>query len=318
MTQPSLTKLLEGLPSNWGRWGENDELGGLNFLGPEEVARGLSLVKSNTPFPLSAVIGHPKGDPVWPGRSGATKLMTQEKGSYLNGRLQPLAGGLEYADDYITMFLQGSTQFDALGHTWVGDQLYNGYDAKLTMGSMGKASVLPLAQRGAAGSAVLLDLARFRNKKNLDKGETITLKDLEACAEHQKSPIDKHDILLIRTGWLTIFYAQGAAKFYEPPFLEPGLTFSRDLITWFHDMEIPLLGTDTIANEITVDPENGCVLPLHAALMWRLGVVFNEILWLEDLADACSQDGNYKFFYTAAPLKIHGGTGAPVNPLVLR
>ena len=98
----------------------------------------------------------------------------------------------------------------------------------------------------------------------------------------------------------------------------PGLVFSRDLIEWFHEMEIPLLGTDTIANEVTIDPNNGIVLPLHSALMRNLGVIFNEILWLEDLAAECAKDGHYDFFYSAAPLKITGATGAPVNPIVIK
>ena len=144
------------------------------------------------------------------------------------------------------------------------------------------------------------------------------LADLLACAQAQGTVIEKHDILLIRTGWLTVFYDQGPAVFYAEPFLEPGLTFSRELVEWFHDMEIPLLGTDTIANEVTVDPESGLILPLHSALMRNLGVIFNEILWLEDLAGACAADGQYKFFYTAAPLKVFRGTGAPVNPIAIR
>ena len=45
---------------------------------------------------------------------------------------------MEYADDVITMYLQGTTQYDALGHVWHGDTLYNGYDAKTTMGSLAK------------------------------------------------------------------------------------------------------------------------------------------------------------------------------------
>lgn len=318
MTQASVSKLLEGLPTNWGRWGKDDELGGLNFLDAKEVARGLSSIRSNKTFALSVVIGSPKGDPVWPGRSGAVKLMTQDKGSYMSGKLQPLAGGLEYADDYVTMFLQGSTQFDGLGHTWYDDKLYNGFDAHTTLAGLEKASVLPLAEHTASGHAVLLDIARHRGKERLQKGELITLKDLLDCAAHQGTKIEKHDILLIRTGWLSTFYEEGPAKFYDPPFIEPGLVYSRELVEWFHDTEIPLLGTDTIANEVTVDPNNGIVLPLHSALMRNLGVVFNEILMLEDLAKDCAKDGRYNFFYTAAPLKIFRGTGAPVNPIVIK
>ena len=43
------------------------------------------------------------------------------------------------------------------------------------------------------------------------------------------------------------------AEFYGD-FNEPGLTYSAELVQWFQDMEIPNLGTDTIANEVTVDP----------------------------------------------------------------
>ena len=318
MADASVSKLLEGLPTNWGRWGNDDEIGGLNFLTKEEIARGVASIRNNKPFALSVVIGSPKGDPVWPGRSGAVKLMTQDKGSYTSGKLSALHGGLEYADDYVTMYLQGTTQFDGLGHTWYDDRLYNGFDAGTTVAGLDKASVLPLAERTATGHAVLLDVAKARGKARLGKGEQISLKDLLDCAAKQGTKLQKRDILLIRTGWLSMFYDEGAAKFYDPPFIEPGLVFSRELVEWFHEMEIPLLGTDTIANEITVDPNNGIVLPLHSALMRNLGVVFNEILWLEDLAKDCAADGRYDFFYTAAPLKVFRGSGAPVNPVVIK
>ena len=318
MADASVKELLKDHPTNWGRWGKDDELGGLNFLTADEVHRGLESVKTGKTFALSTIVNNPKGEPVWPGRTGATKLMTQDKGHYDSGKLQPLTGGLEYADDYITMFLQGSTQFDALGHTWYDDKLYNGYDAHTTMGGMDKASVLPLAEHTASGRGILLDIAAWKGKPHLAKAETISLQDLLDCAKAQGIAIQKHDILLIRTGWLEVFYDQGAAKFYEPPFLEPGLVYSRELVEWFHSMEIPLLGTDTIANEVTVDPNNGIVLPLHSALMRNLGVVFNEILLLDKLSADCAADKKYDFFYTAAPIKVFRGTGAPVNPIVIK
>jgi kynurenine formamidase len=83
-------------------------------------------------------------------------------------------------------------------------------------------------------------------------------------------------------------------------------------------MEIPNLVTDTIANEVTVDPVSGCELPLHNALMRNLGVTLTEIAQLDLLADDCAADGQWTFLYAAAPLKVVGGTGAPVNPIVLK
>ena len=97
-----------------------------------------------------------------------------------------------------------------------------------------------------------------------------------------------------------------------------GLTYSRELVEWFQQREIPNLVTDTIANEVTYEPKTGVALPLHNALMRNLGVALTEIAWLDDLADACAGDGRWSFLYVAAPLKVVHGTGAPVNPIAIR
>ena len=74
------------------------------------------------------------------------------------------------------------TQYDALGHVWYGGQLWNGYDARSTVGGLARASVAPIAERGIVGRGILLDMARFRGQDNLDKAETFTHEDLAACA----------------------------------------------------------------------------------------------------------------------------------------
>jgi kynurenine formamidase len=315
--QTTLSELLDELPKNWGRWGDDDEIGCLNYLTPQEVLRGVQHVKSGKVFTLGVPIGSPGGDPVWPGRSGATRLMTQDRSHYTAGKLQPLPGGLEYADDYITAFLQGSSQYDALGHTWYGDQIYNGYDAETTTGGMARCGVEKLAEHGIVGRGVLIDMARHRGKDALEPAETFGVEDLEEAAEAQGVTIEPHDNLCIRTGWLSVFYDKGADAFYEN-FVEPGLTFTPELVRWFHEKEIVSLSTDTIANEVTTDPVSGVVLPLHAALMRNLGVLFSEILWFEDLSKDCAEDGQWTFLYAGAPLRVVGGTGAPVNPIVVK
>ena len=83
-------------------------------------------------------------------------------------------------------------------------------------------------------------------------------------------------------------------------------------------MEIPNLTTDTIANEVTFDPNSGIALVLHNALMRNLGITLSEIADLEALAQDCAEDGQYEFFYAAAPLKVAKGSGAPVNPLAIK
>ena len=83
-------------------------------------------------------------------------------------------------------------------------------------------------------------------------------------------------------------------------------------------MEIPNLVTDTIANEVTTDPDTGVALPLHSALMRNLGVTLTEIAGSTTLAADCAEDGQYEFLYVAAPLKVVEGTGSPVNPVAIK
>jgi kynurenine formamidase len=314
---PYLGDLLEDAPSNWGKWGADDEVGALNYLGPEQVLAAVRLVRSGKVFTLQRLIGDPKGDPVWPGRTPAERTQILDESNWDEGAGGPeYPGGCHYADDKINAFLQGSTQYDALGHVWFGGQLWNGYDARTTIGGMDKASVEPIAQRGVVGRAVLLDMARFKGKPTLDKGETFSHEDLLACAEAQGVEIKKRDILVVRTNFLSLFHEQGEA-FYEN-FVEPGLVYSPELVQWFQDMEIPNLVTDTIANEVTIDPNNGVALVLHLALMRNLGVTLTEIADLEQLAADCAEDGQYAFLYVAAPLKVAQGSGSPVNPIAIK
>jgi kynurenine formamidase len=316
-TVPYVGDLLENSPKNWGKWGPEDEVGALNYLGPEQVLAAVGLVRSGKVFTLQVPMGAPGGDPVWPGRRGCERYQILDEGYWLSGKGPVFAGGLHYADDAMSAFLQGSTQYDALGHVWYGGQLYNGYDANTTIGGMAKASVQPIAEKGVVGRGVLIDIARHRGKDALDKGETFDHHDLMAAAKAQKLDIKKRDILLIRTGFVETFYSKGAPKFYEG-FLEPGLTYSPELVNWFNDMEIPNLVTDSIANEVTADPVSGVALPLHCALMRNLGVAFTEICDLSKLGEDCAADGQWDFLYVAAPLKVVNGTGAPVNPVVIK
>ncbi len=151
----------------------------------------------------------------------------------------------------------------------------------------------------------------------MDRGEIFNHIDLIAAAKAQGVEIQKHDIFLIRTGWIGRFYKVSAEEFYED-FLEPGLSFSPELVHWFHEMEIPNLVTDTIASEVTVDPVSGVQLPLHNALMRNLGVTFSEIIALDAFAGDYARDVQWTFLYTAALLKVVDGSGAPVNPVVIK
>ncbi|KOV84601.1 cyclase family protein [Nocardia sp. NRRL S-836] len=311
-----LKNLLAGSPTNWARWGEADEVGCLNYLDQNAVLRGIRTVRQGKVFTLQATMCDPDGDPMWPARRQPQRANVQDKSTYREGASQPFQGGLEYADDTIFMHLQGTTHYDGLGHAWYDDTTWNGHHADTTIGSMTRGGVLPIAERGVAGRGVLLDMARHRGKPWLDADETFDHEDLVACAQQQGVALEPGDILLIRTGSMRRY--RHDPKAYADKLNEPGLTYRPGIVEWFDTMQVPNLITDTIANEVLDDPAVPAKLPLHAALMRNLGVVFTELAWLEDLAHDCDLDRQYSFCYIAAPLKVVGATGAPANPVAIK
>lgn len=316
-TQANLTDVLQGFPSNWGRWGADDEVGALNLLGVEQALNGVAAVRSGKSFTLQNPVGDPHGDPVWPGRRGMERYMVVDESRWLNGDVEEPPGGMHWADDMISGYLQGTTQYDALGHVWYDGLLYNDRDAHSTIGGLRYASIAPIAERGIVGRGVLIDMARHRGVPWLEPGETFDHHDLQRAAQVQGVEIRPRDILIVRTGWIDRWYATEPADFYRD-FWEPGLTLSRELVEWFHELGIPNLVTDTMGNETTFDPETGVQLPLHSALMRNLGIVFCEACRLSALASDCAEDGQWDFLFTAAPLNIQQASGAPVNPVVIK
>ena len=329
MSEISMTELLKETPSNWGKWGEDDDTGAVRYLDQEQVLRAVGSVRKGRTFTLGIDVCTNKGDPVAPGRIQPQRFMLRDKGHYEAGKITRLkcCGGGESSEDMVSLPLHGTTHFDALGHVWYDDKLYNGYDANSTKGGLQRCSIRPVAEHGVVGRAVLADLARHKQLPHLEAGYHISFEELRACLEQQGSQIEKRDILLIRTGWLNVFFAGRIDEFYgddmDKPdrsfnLVEPGLTYEKELVQWFYDMEIPALCTDTLGNEQTFSSTTGTHFPLHRALIRDQGMLFGEIMHLEELAEDCATDRRYDCMFVASPLKIFGGTGSPANPIAIK
>jgi kynurenine formamidase len=48
-----------------------------------------------------------------------------------------------------------------------------------------------------------------------------------------------------------------------------------------------------------------------------MGVHLLDYLHLDELARICEQGGRWEFLFVAAPLRISGGTGSPLNPIAI-
>lgn len=315
-------------PDNWGRWGDEDEIGALNYLDTNAVVRGAGAISSGRTFTLGAPIGSPEGDPVWPTRSGADHHMLRDAGHFAAGKVdRDPYGGWQNSDDLVYLYNHGTTHIDALAHVWYDDQLYNGFDAKTTNGGLERCGIDNVADRGVVGRGVLLDIARHRGVEYLESGERVTLEELHDCAAEQDVTVQPGDVLLIRTGAMDLFYREGPEAFYEeyetthggePALDEAGITYTEELVDWFDEMEIPMLATDTVTAEQTISETTGTRLPLHPIFLRDLGILISEMNRLGDLAADCAEDDQYEFLYVGAPLHVIGGTGGPVNPVAIK
>ncbi|MDR5903787.1 cyclase family protein [Franzmannia qiaohouensis] len=321
VAQPSMETLQRDAPSNWGKWGEADQVGALNYLGDAEVLEAVGAVRSGKTFTLQVPMTSGDG-PVFPGRIPTQHYMSQDEGLYSSGKADPLAGGVKYSDDVVFMYLQGTTHVDGLAHGWYGDQVYGGESAQSTIHGHAHGDVGAIGEKGIVGRGVLLDVGRHMGSgehHRLAPDTCIHLDDLKATADAQGTTINPRDILVIRTGSIARYWDEEPDAAWDA-MTEPGLCYSLELLQWIDELEIPAIASDNLAIEKVAQEIDGetFVIPLHGALMRDMGVVLTEIWWLDDLAEDSAEDGQYSFLLVAAPLKMMQGSGSPVNPVAIK
>jgi kynurenine formamidase len=302
--------------NEWGRWGSEDEIGRANLLDDERVRHAAELIRTGRRFSLALPLCGPHGDPCLPGRDPAEHRMIQHEGLYATGHAEPLTGGMKYADDRLEVACHGTTHMDALGHAYADATIWNGYPADSTESGLPRADIAAFANRGVVGRAVLVDIARHRGVPHLGMHLSVTADDIRAALEHQRTSCQPGDVVILRTGIFQLFY-QDAERFYAE-FDEPGLEYSPEVVELFTDWQISGLGTDTLCNERLHSSAIGADFALHVLLQRNLGITFHEALWLEEWATDCDADDRYDAFYVAAPLRLVGGSGAPMNPIVIK
>jgi len=292
--------------SNWGRWGDEDELGTLNLIDAAAVQRGAACVRSGTRFSLSLPLDE-NGPQIGgvPGRVNATRTMTQ-----VNAEFTGTPDGFCTSDDVVTMGLQAATHWDALAHVSYSGQLYNGFPASTVTDQgasrCGIARVESLTTRG-----VLLDVARTRGADRLEPGYGVTPDDLDAALPVELVP---GDVVLVRTGFVQLFKA-GDRRAYAGGD-QPGLTMAT--AKWFHDHDVAAVATDTYTFEVWPCEDPKMLLPLHLLHLRDMGLTQGQNFDLEALADDCASDGVFEFLLEASPLPFTGACGSPVNPVAVK
>jgi kynurenine formamidase len=293
--------------SNWGKWGPEDEKGTTNLITPERLIAAARLVKKGQIFdlgiPMDANGPQPGG-----GRINPVHLMSE------TGQGQVFPGGFRYADDYIFMPLQGSSQWDSLAHVYYDDKLYNGFPASGVGLHGSEHNSIDKQAKGIAGRGVLLDLVALKGVECLDLGYVITPDDLDDAARRQNVQVLPGDILLFRTGWRRKFLAEKSPTAFMAG--EPGLGMA--CCEWLHQKQVAVVCSDNWAIEVLPGEFDDVVFNVHMVLIRDMGMTLGEILDFEELAADCAADGVWEFFFCSPPLKVTNAVGSPINPLAMK
>lgn len=303
----------DGAPpgSSWGVFGDDDEVGTLNFIGPEQVRAAATLVREGAVFALNWDIGLP--NPAFFKRETVEHTVFEKYAGFA-------------VDDYLDSFWpQASSQWDGLRH--IGDDengFYNGATlAEVTMPG-GKLGIEHWARRGIAGRGVLVDVVRWAREQEiaLDPFDFFAIGPelITEVLARRGVTLEQGDILILRTGWVEAYERlsqterDALAADIRPG--SPGL-YGADVPEFLWDHRVAAIAADNPGLEAGY-PAKGSDLSLHRALIARLGMPLGELWDLRRLADACEADGRSAFFLTSAPLCVTGGVGSPPNVLALK
>ena len=312
---------LAGQPygTNWGKWGDDDEYGALNYITPSKISEAGKLAKKGKVFNLA--IDLKPNQPGWAGRTYRHSF------DWILVSIDP-KGGVGASDDAIAMHQQYSTQWDGFPHFFFEGKMYNDHDVASTVTANGASvnSIHKWADK-VVSRGVLLDVAKYKGVDSLESGYVITPADLDATARAQNVRVESGDILLIRTGYLTVMrkmtWPMRAAEPYEVG--EPGINLAA--AKWIKDKQISAVAFDTLAGEVIpfqkedlerVNDVGWKGFPVHVELLVHQGVPLGEIWDFEELAKDCAADGAYEFLLIAPPLRIVGGVGSPLSPIAIK
>ena len=299
---------------NWGRWGDDDQLGTVNFIDAECVLRAASLVRQGKV--ISCALPYDDSGPQNGtfGRVNPIHTMLQDGGDAAIGAQDHLAG-LRYADDAVYMPLQSGTQWDALAHIFYEGTMYNGYPQEMVSSS--GASICGIEQMAdkIVTRGVLLDIPLHRGVDWLEPGDGISGAELAACAEAEGVEPARGDLLLVRTGAIAMVRATGEWGSYSAGDA-PGLNLSA--AEWLCDTEVAGVATDTWGMEVRPNETDEIFQPLHVVLIVNAGMLIGEIFDLEALASDCAEDGVYEFMFVGPPLPFTHAVGSPLNPLAIK
>jgi len=301
--------------SSWGVFGDDDQIGCLNFLTAEGIVAAARLVRTGKAFRLDTPINF--ADPPLFERRPAVHTITDFKEH----------GFLAFDDSLDSYNTQEGSQWDGLAHIGsVRDhRFYNDtHPDDIKSGPGGRLGIHLWANK-VVGRGLLIDVFKYAAEqgRTVDPlaSERYSVAELQGALATQGARLQPGAILLVRTGWMQAYLnapqdAKNTMSFMRT-LKAAGLDPSREMVEWFWDNRVAAVGTDCPACESWPwDPND--VGALHYRTLTMLGLPIGEQFVLDELAADCARDGVYEFMLVSAPLNLVGGIASPPNALAIK
>jgi kynurenine formamidase len=283
--------------SNWGRWGDEDQLGALRWITAEKRAGAAALVRSGRTVGCSRPL---PTEPAEDNERAVVHLMTGTAGE-------------GYGGDYFALAPHGYavSHVDALCHIFHEGRLYNGHPIERVTAHGALALAIDALRDGVVSRGVLLDVPALRGVPWLEPGEAIGPEELERAEAAAGLRVEPGDLLLVRTGRWALRAERGPWRARERL---AGL--HARCLPWLFERRVAALGCDGVSDVLPSQVE-GVPLPIHSVAIVAMGLHLLDNLDLEPLAEACREEGRHAFQLVVAPLVIARGTASPVNPIAI-
>ena len=280
--------------SNWGRWGDHDELGTLNHITVATRRAAAALAREGR----SVSVGRPLATDPGPFNPNPVQHFMRVR-----------AGG---ASDFIGISYHGyvNTHLDALCHIFTRDgRLYDGRPTSEITWQGALTCSVEHWRDGIVTRGVLYDIPRLRGVDYVTADAPVHGWELEDAAAAQQLEPQPGDAVLIRSGRESYFAANP-----DTPYAPSPAGVHASALEFLHQHDAALLCWDLLEAPDQGYPDD---LPIHRTAIPYMGMPILDNANLERLAELCAELGRWEFQFVVAPLVLVGGTGSPVNPIAV-
>ena len=298
MTKADVEQMYEKV-SNWGRWGQEDQLGALNLITPDKRRSAAALVQDGVSVSLAR---------------NPEEVVAADNPSPFQQKMLATGNepGNQWAMDNYSVSYHGlaHTHIDSLCHLIFKGKMYNGFPVSAVKQEGTTRLSIHNLKQGIFTRGVLIDIPRLRGLSYLEPATAIYPEELTAWENRAGIKVTSGDVVFFRTGRWARRKDKGPWSVDQ----EGAAGLHASCGTWIRERDAAMVGSDA-AMDVIPSGIPGVSHPIHLMTLNAMGVHIFDNCDLEALSEACAQRNRWEFLLTASPIPVEGGTGSPLNPI---